>query len=99
MFVGFGNARPDKITETTNGYYDDVGRTRARNNIRLDFYQHPAKQDDPGVRYSRSFDIYSLGCVLLEIAQWRLLEDRPDKNASGERFKRNLQECAKGSEG
>jgi hypothetical protein len=40
----------------------------------LDYYQHPDKRWNPSIRYSRSHDIYSLGCVLLEIGLWEPLE-------------------------
>ena len=96
MFVGFGNARPDRVTQTvTDGYR----KSEAAGAIHLDVYQHPAKRDDPNIRYSRSFDIYSLGCVLLEIARWQLLEEIAHTNGTKEGFKRRLQEAANRSEG
>lgn len=97
FFVGFDNARPDKITETMKDRYKTTTGRAA--NIQLDSYQHPAKRDDPHVPYSCSFDIYSLGCVLLEIARWHLLETIADTDETGEGFKCRLQEAAIRSKG
>lgn len=43
---------------------------RARGEIILDEYQHPKKIEEPLKKYSRFFDIYSVGAVLLGIGMW-----------------------------
>ena len=95
--MGFGIARPDRITEIPMGPHP--GPADLVNPSQSDYYQHPAERNDPNVRYSRSFDIYSLGCVLLEFAHWRLLDELPDMKESNEGFKRRLQRTAEGSQG
>ncbi|KAF2760517.1 hypothetical protein EJ05DRAFT_287882 [Pseudovirgaria hyperparasitica] len=42
--------------------------------IKLDKYQHPDKQNDPSRVYEPTYDMYSLGLVLLEIGLWRDLD-------------------------
>ena len=115
-FVGFGDARPDKIpvvvkyaiprldkkagAEPMTHAYGPITETRTIGNC----YHHPAKRKDPKLPYSRSFDIYSLGCVLLEIARWKPLKDvadldvPPDDLASALKFAaKSLKGCAKSS--
>lgn len=48
--------------------------SRRKYDINLDYYQHPDKRHDRSIRYSRAHDIYSLGCVLLEIGLWKPLD-------------------------
>lgn len=71
--VGFDYSRPDTdfaITETLTTY----SKTQ-------DYYRHPSSIQAIGAanpvtsRYRRSFDVYSLGCILLEIGLWRRLEE------------------------
>jgi hypothetical protein len=58
----------------------------------LDYYQHPDKRWNPTIRYSRSHDIYSLGCVLLEIGLWEPLETLVEiEDDDYERVKRGFQ--------
>jgi serine/threonine protein kinase len=43
--------------------------------VNLDYYQHPEKRwEGRKARYNRAHDIYSLGCVLLELGLWGTLE-------------------------
>jgi hypothetical protein len=49
--------------------------------INLDYYQHPDKRSRPTILYSRAHDIYSLGCVLLEIGLWKSLDELVDTTA------------------
>ncbi|OAA66901.1 hypothetical protein SPI_01477 [Niveomyces insectorum RCEF 264] len=44
--------------------------------IRLDYYQRPDKRNDPTIHYNAHHDLYSLGCVLLEIGLWQTLRNR-----------------------
>lgn len=58
----------------------------------LDYYQHPDKRWNPAIRYSRSHDIYSLGCVLLEIGLWEPLDTLVEiEDEDFERVKRGFQ--------
>jgi hypothetical protein len=58
----------------------------------LDYYQHPDKRWNPSIRYSRSHDIYSLGCVMLEIGLWEPLETLVEiEDDDYERVKRGFQ--------
>ncbi|EWY84256.1 hypothetical protein FOYG_14015 [Fusarium oxysporum NRRL 32931] len=54
-----------------------------------DFYQHPLRRnrgpnDLAEYRYRGEFDIYSLGRVLLDISQWRVVGDDDYSGAMGE---------------
>ncbi|MCJ1459011.1 hypothetical protein MMC28_009388 [Mycoblastus sanguinarius] len=40
-----------------------------------DIYRHPLAQGAVRSNFNRSFDLYALGCVLLEIALWSSLQD------------------------
>ena len=40
----------------------------------LNIYQHPDKAADPAQRFRHSYDIYSIGLVLLEIGLWQNLQ-------------------------
>ncbi|TVY48423.1 hypothetical protein LCER1_G008229 [Lachnellula cervina] len=105
LFVGLGSARVDnEIQDPGDHYpppvssfggmvvYDERAKTRRPKDINLDYYQHPDKRWDPSIRYARSHDIYSLGCVLLEIGLWKPLDKLIDINDEEfERTKRNFQ--------
>lgn len=41
----------------------------------IDIYHHPTKHDDPSSRFRHSFDVYSLGIILLELGLWMSLKD------------------------
>ncbi|VBB78249.1 Putative protein of unknown function [Podospora comata] len=43
-------------------------------NLKLDYYEHPARRNDPQIAYRRLYDLYSLGCVLLELALWTTID-------------------------
>jgi hypothetical protein len=64
---GFELSRPDERAELTETpEFDVVG----------DMYRHPlAQSSEGGGRYRKSYDIYSLGVVLVEIALWKRIED------------------------
>lgn len=89
LFVGLSRARVDDVVKDPAPYYDsrDVQnpfdpanreRSRRKDDINLDYYQHPDKRHDSSIRYSRAHDIYSLGCVLLEIGLWKPLDQLAD---------------------
>jgi serine/threonine protein kinase len=60
--------------------------------IELDYYQHPEKRWNPGARYNRAHDVYSLGCVLLELGLWETLASVVEvEDEDFERVKRGFQ--------
>lgn len=77
LFVGLGNARVDDVTNDPGDVYY-MRKTARSSDINLDYYQHPDKRQNPALRYSRAHDIYSLGCLLLEIGLWKPLDKLAD---------------------
>ena len=63
--AGFDSSRPDHLDEMT---------VASRNEIGQDLYRHPLSLGVWRQKYRKSFDIYSLGLVLLEIGLWKGLE-------------------------
>ena len=85
--MGYGLSRPDDVPKSSEhnkdkGWqcsrkptrdfttpdeegYDDVTKPP------LNIYQHPDKATDPALRFRHSYDIYSMGLVLLEIGLWQ----------------------------
>lgn len=64
ILSGFDYARPDtrgEATEPTPKYSHD------------DIYKHPETMNSVGSRSKKSYDIYSLGVILTEIAHWRTI--------------------------
>lgn len=66
----------------------------------LDYYQHPEKRwvvaegrdRGRGIGYSRGHDIYSLGCVLLELGLWNTLDKLVEvEDEDFERVRRGFQ--------
>ena len=67
FITGYEYARPDREGETNTGVAP---------NIWWELYAHPKYQGGrTRGRYRKSFDIYSLGIILLEIAYWKSIED------------------------
>ena len=69
---GFDYARPAKSDEVTE---------KPPENPEFDVYRHPKahgsgpRENDAPNPFKKSYDIYSLGVVLLEIAYWRSIDD------------------------
>ena len=66
ILSGFGYARPDtsgEATEPSPKYSHD------------DIYKHPESMNSVPSRSKKSYDIYSLGVILAEIAQWKSIYD------------------------
>jgi hypothetical protein len=61
--LGFEYSRPDSLTAESD--------LVVLANPDYHLYQHPHVQGPARDRYSRAYDIYSLGIVLLEIGYWR----------------------------
>jgi hypothetical protein len=103
--VGLFNPVIDDILEETKEYgsglseearYRPMGprhmQNKYPNDASLDYYQHPDKRWNSMIRYSRAHDIYSLGCVLLEIGLWEPLDLRVEiEDDDFERVKRGFQ--------
>ena len=65
--TGFEYARPDKDGETTTGGEVDDW---------WELYVHPSYQGSSAKgTYRKTFDIYSLGIILLEISYWKRIEE------------------------
>jgi Prion-inhibition and propagation len=61
--TGFDNSRRSRFNEATS----EVPRVG-----RMEVYRHPDTQlDGPMLSYRKTFDIYSLGLILVEIALWK----------------------------
>jgi len=64
--VGFDVSRPDQLTEMS---------VASRNSSSIDLHRHPDSLDGLSKKpYCKSYDIYSLGLVLLEIGLWKVLQ-------------------------
>ena len=61
--------RKARVSRTDDGGSDDDDKK-----VSLNIYQHPDKIANPSRRFRHSFDIYSLGLVLLEIGLWQNLQ-------------------------
>lgn len=62
ILSGFEYARPDLPEEQTE---------KPANNFQHDLYRHRDSLGHPDVRSKKSWDVYSLGIVLIEIALWK----------------------------
>ena len=61
--TGFDNSRRSRVNEATT----EVPRVGS-----MEVYRHPDTQlDGPTLSYRKTFDIYSLGLILVEIAHWK----------------------------
>jgi Protein tyrosine and serine/threonine kinase len=58
---GFAYSRPDKPNELSE---------KLEHSERFNVYRHPLAQGMPREGYRKTFDIYSLGVILFEIAMW-----------------------------
>lgn len=78
FLAGFSFARADSPTEISEQPSGDP---------KHDIYRHPAALGEPTENFSAIMDAYSLGTVLLEIAEWRALQYLVDSvvDASAER--------------
>ncbi|OAP58887.1 hypothetical protein AYL99_06184 [Fonsecaea erecta] len=64
--AGYVYAREDSPNELTEPTESDLEN---------DLYRHPLSMGSSRVSYRKSFDIFSVGCVLLEIGLWTSLPD------------------------
>lgn len=76
IIVGYGLSRPDDVDisrgmEGPNNFSMQPGQDEKSS---LNIYQHPDKAANPDRRFRHSYDIYSLGLILLEIGLWQSLQ-------------------------
>jgi serine/threonine protein kinase len=64
VLAGFNFARLDPPTEISE---------QPSANLNYDIYRHPEALEEPSVSFSELMDVYSLGTILLEIAEWKPL--------------------------
>jgi serine/threonine protein kinase len=70
FLAAFSFARADSPTEISE---------QPSANPKHDIYRHPSALGEPTESFNASMDAYSLGTVLLEIAEWRALRYLVDK--------------------
>ncbi|ETS87078.1 hypothetical protein PFICI_00906 [Pestalotiopsis fici W106-1] len=77
--VGFDASRPELDTEMS---------VAPKNPSILDLHRHPKSLSGPSRRpYCKSYDLYSLGLVLLEIGDWKVLQTYYRPHYSAERWR------------
>ena len=82
--AGFDYARPDRPGEQTDPPPEDSEH---------DMYRHPSSLNRATSRSRKSYDVYSLGIVLIEIAHWRRIDDIvkiPEDTKAAKRTIRNI---------
>lgn len=88
FLLGFSYSRP----EDHEGLSSELRTTDSQD---FSLYQHPrllSVSVGKGPRYCKTFDIYGLGCVLLEIGLWRRLKElwKPEYHGKPEIWKQKL---------
>ncbi|KAM0159546.1 hypothetical protein ACHAQE_004997 [Botrytis cinerea] len=79
--LGFDASRPDQMGEMS---------IASRNPTGADLHRHPSSLHSsscPRKEYCKSFDIYSLGLILLEIGLWKTLQTYHKPHYSAEKFR------------
>ncbi|TGO09726.1 hypothetical protein BTUL_0156g00220 [Botrytis tulipae] len=79
--LGFDASRPDHMGEMS---------IASRNPTAADLHRHPSSLHSsscPRKEYCKSFDIYSLGLILLEIGLWKTLQTYHKAHYSAEKFR------------
>ena len=66
FLVGYEYARPDTASALTEG----ISFSLVAN-----MYRHPTIRGEQSSRFCKQFDLYGLGCVLLEVALWKEIVD------------------------
>ncbi|KAL8684251.1 MAG: hypothetical protein Q9224_006488, partial [Gallowayella concinna] len=84
IIVGYDRSRPDDVQEPGRKEQQPVTQVaralhtnnimKARKEPNYAIYQHPEKIAKPNRRFRHSYDIYSLGLMLLEIGLWQDLQ-------------------------
>ncbi|PVH87214.1 hypothetical protein DL98DRAFT_649494 [Cadophora sp. DSE1049] len=77
--LGFDASRPDGVDEMS---------VASKNSALADLHRHPHSLNGMSKKpYCKSFDIYSLGLILLEIGLWKVLQAYYKPHHSAERFR------------
>lgn len=77
--LGFDASRPDGVDEMS---------VASKNSALADLHRHPHSLNGMSKKpYCKSFDIYSLGLILLEIGLWKILQAYYKSHHSAERFR------------
>ena len=77
--LGFDASRPDEVDEMS---------VASKNSALADLHRHPHSLNGMSKKpYCKSFDIYSLGLILLEIGLWKILQAYYKSHHSAERFR------------
>jgi serine/threonine protein kinase len=77
--LGFDASRPDHLTEVS---------VASKNPSSMDLHRHPHSLDGLEKKpYCKSYDIYSLGLVLLEIGLWKVLQAYYKPHYNAEKFR------------
>ena len=82
--AGFDYARPDRSGEQTDPLPE---------NSEHDIYRHPSSLHGTTSRSRKSYDVYSLGIVLVEIAHWKRIDEIvkiPEDAKAAQRTIRNM---------
>ena len=86
--MGYGLSRPDDVAMSIQRNEIRLGQDYSRDDrvrvtdisrapqedVEIDLYKHPDKVVNPARRFRHSYDIYSMGLVLLEVGLWQSLE-------------------------
>ncbi|KAK1980206.1 prion-inhibition and propagation-domain-containing protein [Colletotrichum cereale] len=78
ILVGYDYARADD--EGAAAAYTQLPDTE----LEADLYRHPQARGRNRERYQKRFDLYSLGCILLELGCWLRLRDIFSEHSNGE---------------
>ncbi|KAL3420920.1 hypothetical protein PVAG01_07365 [Phlyctema vagabunda] len=79
FLLGFDASRPDHQTEMS---------VASRNPAAMDLHRHPSSLNGMSRKpYCKSYDIYSLGLVLLEIGLWKTIQTYHRPHYSAEKFR------------
>ncbi len=77
--LGFDASRPDGVGEMS---------VASKNSAAADLHRHPSSLNGMSRKpYCKSFDIYSLGLILLEIGLWKVLQTYYKPHYSAEKFR------------
>lgn len=80
--LGFDTSRPESICEMS---------VASKNPAASDLHRHPNSLNGMSRKpYCKSYDIYSLGLILLEIGLWKVLQTYHKPHYSAERFKERI---------
>ena len=100
--MGYGLSRPDDVVEPFHRKEVRVPSYSRRKDIsrriededeedEINIYQHPDKTAHPDLRFRHSYDIYSMGLVLLEIGLWQNLQTfNPGERDDAFAFRRSV---------